>query len=495
MIKRKSGILLHPTSLPGTGGIGSFGEEARRFIDFLHAAGQSLWQILPLGPPGAGNSPYSCFSAFAGNPLLIDLDAIVAEGDLFSSETNDNLPAAYVDFHAVADFKLTLLRTAAERFFDTASTGRREEFWRFCDTSFWLHDYALYMALKLHFKGKPWNSWPDRLRTRSLDACEEFSALLGKEIGFQKYLQWQFSRQWHALKWYANERGILVVGDAPIFVALDSVDVWCNQHLFRLDEKGRPLVVAGVPPDYFSKTGQRWGNPLYDWNSLAVDNYGWWVARMKNDLALYDIVRIDHFRGFEACWEIPASEKTAVKGRWVKGPGVQFFEKIGAALGSLPIIAEDLGFITPEVEALRDRFALPGMKILQFAFDGGPLNAYLPHNHLPNSVVYTGTHDNDTTRGWFNTLGNESRQRVCGYLRATPEDIVEVMMLTALASVARYCIVPLQDLLGLDSSARMNVPGVAEGNWRWRLTPGVLTTVVSERLRDLSLMYNRISQQ
>ncbi len=495
MDKRKSGILLHPTSLPGTGGIGSFGEEARRFVDFLLSAGQSLWQILPLGPPGAGNSPYSCFSAFAGNPLLIDLNILAAEGDLLQTHAEPDPPAQYVDFHAVEELKMPLLRAAAERFFATAPIHRKEEFWSFCNNSFWLHDYALYMALKLHFRGKPWNIWPDGLRARNHEACEEFSAQLGKEIGFQKYLQWQFSRQWRALKCYANERGILVIGDAPIFVAMDSVDVWCNQHLFRLDEKGIPLVVAGVPPDYFSKTGQRWGNPLYDWQALASDNYGWWVARIKNDLSLYDIVRIDHFRGFEACWEIPATEKTAVKGEWVKGPGVHFFEKLKEALGYLPIIAEDLGIITHEVEALRDRFDLPGMKILQFAFDGGPLNAYLPHNHQPGCVVYTGTHDNDTTRGWFNSLDASKQQMVCAYLRSSPEDIVDVMIRAALGSVARYSIVPLQDVLELDSSARMNVPGVADGNWRWRLAPGALTPEIAERLRDYTVMYNRISQQ
>jgi len=492
---RSSGILLHPTSLPGPGGIGSLGGEARRFIDFLVEAGQSLWQILPLGPPGCGNSPYSCFSAFAGNPLLIDLDELVAQGDLEREEAYRPFPAGRIDFQAVSDFKMPLLRRAAERFFSGADRVRLHEFWGFCDSTFWLHDYALFMAAKGHFHGKAWNRWPEKLKRREPAACETYSDLLGSEIGAQKYLQWQFSRQWHVLRSYANSRGIRIIGDAPIFVAFDSADVWCNRHLFLLDAAGNPTVVAGVPPDYFSKTGQRWGNPLYDWDRMASDGYGWWVARVRNDLALYDIVRIDHFRGFEAYWEIPAAAKTAVRGRWVKGPGERFFHALRGQLGTLSIIAEDLGVITPEVEALRDGFGLPGMNILQFAFDGGPVNAYLPHNHHHNSVVYTGTHDNDTTRGWFDSLDREKQQHVCDYLRSTPEEIVTVFIRTLLGSVACYAIIPLQDLLQLDSSTRMNLPGVAEGNWGWRLAGGELTSTVAQELHSFTAMYNRLSQQ
>ena len=492
---RSSGILLHPTSLPGTGGIGTLGEEARRFVDFLADAGQSLWQILPLGPPGCGNSPYSCFSAFSGNPLLIDLDDLVSQGDLQHHELDRTFPVGRIDFNGVSDYKLPLLHRAAERFFAAGESPRLHDFWRFCDSTFWLHDYALFMAAKGHFKGQPWNRWPEKLKRRNPSACGEYETLLGKEIGAQKYMQWQFSQQWHGIRLHANSRGIRIIGDAPIFVALDSVDVWCNQHLFRLDGTGKPTVVAGVPPDYFSKTGQRWGNPLYDWALLAEDGYGWWVARVKNDLALYDLVRIDHFRGFEAYWEIPAAEKTAVKGRWIKGPGEEFFRTLRNQLGSLPIIAEDLGIITPAVEALRDSFELPGMKILQFAFDGGPVNAYLPHNHCRKAVVYTGTHDNDTTRGWFDSLTQEKQQQVCSYLRCTPEEIVDVFIRTALGSVADYSIVPLQDLLQLDNSARMNVPGVPDGNWGWRLDGGELTLEIARKLRTLTEMYNRLGQQ
>lgn len=492
---RCSGILLHPTSLPGPGGIGSLGAEARRFVDFLADAGQSLWQILPLGPPGCGNSPYSCFSAFAGNPLLIDLDDLIAHGDLSRDDLERDFPAGRVDFEGVSGYKLDLLHRAAERFFSVGETPRMHAFWQFCDSTFWLHDYALFMAAKGHYGGKAWNRWPERLKRRDPGACSECCRLLGSEVGAQKYMQWQFFRQWHGVRSYANSRGIRIIGDAPIFVAMDSADVWCNQQIFRLDAGGHPTVVAGVPPDYFSKSGQRWGNPLYDWGRLAEDDYGWWVARVRNDLSLYDMVRIDHFRGFEAYWEIPAHERTAVRGRWVKGPGEGLFHALRRQIGDLPIVAEDLGIITREVEMLRDGLALPGMKVLQFAFDGGPENAYLPHNHCRNAVVYSGTHDNDTTRGWFDSLGGEKQQRVCDYLRSTPEDVVDVFIRTALGSVADLAVIPVQDLLQLDGSARMNVPGVAEGNWGWRLEGGELTPELGQRLRVLTEMYNRLGQQ
>jgi len=492
---RRSGILLHPTSLPGNGGIGSLGEEALLFADFLHSAGQTIWQILPLGPPGSGNSPYSCFSAFAGNPLLLDLKQIVAEGDLDSAGL-ENFPAAErIDYPAVTAYKMPLLRRAAARFFSSADAARKKDFWHFCDATFWLHDYALYAALKTHFKGKGWNRWPEEIRMRDISSCNTYAELLGSEIGFQKYLQWQFSCQWQRVKRYANERGILIIGDAPIFVAHDSADVWCNQRIFNLDISGDPTAVAGVPPDYFSATGQRWGNPLYRWDILAADDYGWWVARVKSDLALYDILRIDHFRGFEAYWQIPAREKTAEKGRWEKGPGYALFEALKIGLGELPLIAEDLGVITPEVERLRDHCGFPGMKILQFAFDSGPDNAYLPHNHIPASVVYTGTHDNDTTVGWFESLENEQKERICDYLQADAALVPKALIRAVLASVAQFAIIPMQDILGLDSSGRMNIPGVADGNWGWRLLPGYAENAGGEQLQRLSALYNRNSQQ
>ncbi|MSM41530.1 MAG: 4-alpha-glucanotransferase [Geobacter sp.] len=490
-IQRKSGILLHPTSLPGHGGIGTFGGEARQFVDFLQAAGQVLWQVLPLGPPGYGNSPYSCYSAFAGNPLLIDLATVVSEGDLRNDEISPVVAEERIDFTGVAAYKLRLLRQAADRFFAGNDPRRTHSFWHFCDTSFWLHDYALFMALKDLFKGKCWNRWPKELVLRNRDECAEYSHRLGHEVGFHKYMQWQFHRQWKAVKQYANERNILIVGDTPIFVAYDSVDVWCNQHLFKLDSHRLPELVAGVPPDYFSKTGQRWGNPVYDWERLAADGFGWWIARLKNDLSLYDVVRLDHFRGFEAYWEIPAKEKTAIKGQWVKGPGEALFSSFQAAVGKLPFIAEDLGLITPEVLSLRDRFGLPGMKVLQFAFEGGARNGYLPHNYVPNCVVYTGTHDNDTTQGWFDTLNGEQQRRVCRYLRCTPEEVVWEMIRLALSSVAATAIIPLQDILGLSGSARMNTPGTVGENWRWRFSSHDLTADSAIRLRELTEFYAR----
>lgn len=492
---RRSGILLHPTSLPGDEGIGTFGAEARRFVDFLKEAGQSIWQILPLGQPGCGNSPYSCFSAFAGNPLLIDLAQLVTEGDLPAGELSPITWNDRIDFQAVVSSKDRLLTLAADRFLAAREDDRKREFWRFCDASFWLHDFALFMALKKHFSGDSWHLWPQKLRQRHCGALAEYGDLLGRDVGRQKYLQWQFFRQWQGLKHYTNERGILVVGDSPIFVAHDSADVWCNQHIFRLDESGAPAVVAGVPPDYFSATGQRWGNPLYDWSTLAADRYGWWVARISSDLELYDILRIDHFRGFESYWEIPATEETAVNGRWTKGPGNDFFATLSAVFPHLPIIAEDLGIITREVEQLRDRYAFPGMKILQFAFDSGADNGYLPHNHIRNCAVYTGTHDNDTTAGWFASLSGEQKDRVCTYLHCQPDRVVAEMKRSALASVAKYAIIPMQDILNLDGSARMNIPGVADGNWGWRLESDYPEKVAAEELKQLSALYYRNGQQ
>lgn len=493
--RRESGILLHPTSLPGSDGIGSLGAEAFRFVDFLAAAGQSLWQILPLGPPGCGNSPYSCYSAFAGNPLLIDLQQLVVDGHLPETAFATMPAGDRIDFPRVAVYKHDLLQKAAACFFSLPDHDGSKDFQQFCDATFWLDDYALFAALQGRFKAGSWNSWPEELRRRDQRACRQMAAELASEIDYQKYLQWQFSRQWGRVKRYAGQRGVRIIGDAPIFVAHDSADVWCNQHIFSLDEGGKPTVVAGVPPDYFSATGQRWGNPLYRWDALAADNYSWWRARVSNDLALYDILRIDHFRGFEAYWEIPAAETTAVKGRWVKGPGYALFEALRNNLGELPLIAEDLGMITPEVLDLRDRCGFPGMKILQFAFDSGPDNAYLPHNHIPESVIYTGTHDNDTTKGWFAGLSREQQQRICEYLPSAPERVVIDLIRAAFASVARLAIVPMQDILGLDSASRMNIPGVAENNWSWRLLPGYGEQAPLAELRKFSALYNRNGQQ
>jgi len=492
--ERKSGILLHPTSLPGPGGIGSFGPEARRFVDFLRDAGQSLWQILPLGPTSYGNSPYMCYSAFAGNPLLIDLERLVAEGDLKRTDLRDDLPADRVDYPKVEEYRSGVLCTAAAAFFAGGKSARMEEFWHFCDTTPWLHDFALFMALKSRYRdtAKDWTDWPPELAGRDAVALEEASLELGTAIGEQKYRQWQFFRQWREMRDYANKRGIGVFGDLPIFVAYDSADVWANPHLFHLDEKGRPSVVAGVPPDYFSKNGQLWGNPLYDWEEMAHHGFGWWIERVRASLNLYDLVRIDHFRGFAGYWEVRAGEKTARNGRWMPGPGAPLFEALQAALGGLPLVAEDLGVITPDVEALRDRFAFPGMKILQFAFGSDPGNPYLPHNHVCNSVVYTGTHDNDTTAGWFSALSAREKKTVLRYLASTGDDIVWDLNRTVIASVADTAILPLQDILGLPSDSRMNLPGTAGGNWCWRFRAGELTGKLAKKLREMTELYGRL---
>lgn len=493
--QRRSGILLHPTSLPGSQGIGTFGKEALEFIDLLVSSGQTLWQVLPLAPPGCGNSPYSAFSAFAGNPLLIDLRTLVSEGDLEKDDLLTFTGNDRVEFSTVEKHKYPLLRKAASRFFAVQDGERLHDFWYFCNSTFWLHDYALYGALKSHFGGAPWYDWPELIRSRDVVECSSFSASLGEEIGLQKYMQWQFYRQWQRVKSYANSSGVYIIGDAPIFVALDSADVWCNQHIFNLDENGLPRAVAGVPPDYFSKTGQRWGNPLYRWDVLAADGFGWWIARLKNDLTLYNILRIDHFRGFEACWEIPVEEETAINGKWVKGPGYGLFAALEGAIGILPLIAEDLGIITPEVEKLRDACGLPGMKVLHFAFEGGSGNAYLPHNHSFNSVAYSGTHDNDTTRGWFDSLEKSVAELVCEYLSTDADGVVSAMKRAVFASVAKFAILTMQDLLELPSSGRMNLPGVADGNWGWRLSADYAAKVDTVMLKRLSQLYNRNCQQ
>lgn len=490
-VGRRAGVLLHPTSLPGSGGIGTLGRELYRFLDFLSRAGFSLWQVLPLTPPAAGDSPYSAYSAFAGNPLLIDLEALIEEGDLPAGTPLGDFPSDQVDFAAVSLHKEQLLAAAAEHFFAQGHTPRLEAFWHFCDTTYWLHDYALYQALKRHHRGLAWTRWPAGVALRDPDACKQASAALGTAIGVQKYQQWQFWRQWQRVQSYAAERGIGIIGDLPIFVAHDSADVWCNRDLFLLDSHGRPTLVAGVPPDYFSSTGQLWGNPLYDWGAMSRDRYGWWIARIRQLLDQFDLVRIDHFRGFEASWQVPATARTAVKGVWVPGPGADFFKRVQDVFGRLPFIAEDLGVITPQVEALRDQFGLPGMKILQFAFDSDAANPYLPHNHVPNSVVYTGTHDNDTTYGWSESLSPAVRKLMADYLGMTGGTPAEDLIRTSLMSVAGIAILPMQDLLQLTSEARMNMPGTAHGNWGWRMQPDWETSNLVSGFEQLLIRYGR----
>ena len=489
---RTCGVLLHPTSLPGYGGIGSLGEEARRFVDLLATMGMSYWQMLPLAPPACGNSPYSAFSAFAGNPLLLDCDQLVREGDLPNGISRTSTNENRVDFDAVVKSKQGLLRQAAEFFFATGRTGRMEAFWEFCNSTPWLHDYALFMAIKQHFKGISWQSWPRDIALRTPEAYEQLSIELGPEIGVQKYVQWQFFRQWKTLRDYAALRRVKLIGDLPLFVAYDSADVWCNRDLFLLDTNGSPMNVAGVPPDYFSSTGQLWGNPLYNWTVLKQQGYGWWITRFHQLFSMFDTVRIDHFRGFEAAWHVPSGDKTAEGGAWVNGPGKDFFNVISAGLGKISIIAEDLGVITPAVEELRDHCGFPGMKILQFAFDSGPANPYLPHNHERNCVVYTGTHDNDTTQGWVNSLSAKQRRVVAEYIGCSEGQIVEGLLRTALMSVADTVIVPFQDLLGLATEARMNVPGTASGNWEWRFSWSMVPRSLGPSFHKMLARYGRL---
>ena len=491
-LRRHAGILLHPTSLPGSGGIGTLGNEALSFLSFAARAGCSVWQVLPLTPPAAGNSPYSAYSVFAGNPLLIDLHQLVSSGHLAEDELAESFPVSSVDYKQLTSWKLALLSQAANRFFRSASPQHLEEFWHFCDTTYWLHDYALFQSLKTHYKQRPWIKWPRDLVQRCPQALEAASSQLGNEIGVQKYQQWQFYKQWQQIKDYARQNDIEIIGDLPIFVAHDSADVWCNQSLFLLDQHGKPTEVAGVPPDYFSSTGQLWGNPLYNWQKMSEDGYAWWMSRLKAATELYDLIRIDHFRGFEAAWHVPAEAKSAIHGYWQKGPGASFFEAAQRHLGSLPFIAEDLGIITPEVEHLRDQFQLPGMKILQFAFGSDASNPYLPHNHTQNSIVYTGTHDNDTSRGWFQTLPQETITTICQYMGATQsEQPVYDLIRAAYMSVSRYAIIPLQDLLNLGTEARMNRPGEAFGNWEWRFSSDLLTDNIARQFRIMAERYGR----
>ncbi|MDX1665223.1 MAG: 4-alpha-glucanotransferase [Candidatus Promineifilaceae bacterium] len=494
---RAAGVLLHPTSFPSPYGIGDLGQAAYDFVDFLHNARQSLWQVLPLGPTGYGDSPYQSFSAFAGNPLLISPDRLVEEGYLPPSAVAEvpDFPRQRVDFGPVITYKQALLAQAFAHFKAAGTEAQREALAAFKEREkSWLDDFAFFMALKQQFvehEGGVWNTWPEEIARRTPEGMKRWREKLSEEIAYHKFLQFLFFEQWLALKRYANERRILIIGDVPIFIAFDSADVWANPHLFYLEDDGSPSVVAGVPPDYFSETGQRWGNPLYRWQRMADNNYAWWGRRMQAVFQQVDVVRIDHFRGFEAYWEIPASEPTAVTGQWVEGPGAPFFKALRDRLGDLPIIAEDLGIITPEVEALRDRFDFPGMKLLQFAFGGDRTSEFLPHNFAPNSVVYTGTHDNDTTWGWYRSASRSEQDHVRRYLARSGDDIVWDLIRLALSSVSVYAVIPLQDLMDLGTEARMNYPGRESGNWQWRYTRPMLTNIIAYRLRELTELYGR----
>lgn len=499
MKERSSGVLLHPTSLPGPFGIGDLGDEARIFLDWLETAGQRFWQVLPLGPTGHGNSPYNAVSAFAGNPLLISPHRLVAEGLLDASilAGAPDFSAGYVRFAEVREWKRSVLRASWERFKLQGSTEQKAALESFSDSSeqaFWLEDWCLFAALKMHHDDSSWRSWPSPVRLREPEAIEQARVSLEPEISFQRYLQYLFWHQWSELKAEANARGIQIFGDVPIYVALDSAEVWSRPELFELDAEGRPLKVAGVPPDYFSATGQLWGNPIYRWDRLAEHDYGWWVERLRNNLRQVDLLRLDHFRGFAGYWEVDAEESTAINGEWVAGPGQAFFDAVRRALGELPLVAEDLGVITPDVVELRDDNDLPGMKVLQFGFFEMDSD-HLPHHVTPETVYYTGTHDNDTVDGWFAGLDPASRNNVLDYLGTDGSEIHLQMIRGICRSTAWLTIVPAQDLLGFDGRSRMNTPGVGTDNWEWRLRDGQLDAPLAAWLRRICALTGRLPDE
>lgn len=496
---RTSGILLHPTSLPGPFGIGDLGPSAYRFIDFLAAAGQGLWQMLPLGPTGYGESPYQCTSAFAGNPLLISPELLLEAGWVEREDLRaPKFTRDQVDFGAVIGWKRLLLAHAVRGFHERASDEDRADYQRFLDAhADWLGDFALYHALKAHHGHRPWTEWRVEFARRDPVALARWSKVHAGELETQQLTQYFFFKQWAALRAYANSVGVRLIGDMPIFVAHDSSEVWTNRDWFQLDEAGQPTVIAGVPPDYFSATGQRWGNPLYDWPKVAEDGYRFWIQRLRRVLELVDLVRIDHFRGFAGYWEIPAHEETAVNGRWVQGPGMGLFDALREALGDgLPLIAEDLGVITEDVEALRDQLDLPGMAILQFGFEdfeaGFGRSSFLPHNHRRSLAVYTGTHDNNTLLGWWALRDEETRHQAMRYLNSDGSEIHWDLIRCALGSVAALALFPMQDVLGLGAEACMNRPGTSSGNWLWRYREERVTDAAAERLRLLSRLYGRV---
>ncbi len=484
---RSSGILLHPTSLPGPNGIGDLGPSAYRWIDTLAEMGCGYWQLLPLGPTGYGDSPYQCFSSFAGNTFLISPELLVGRGLIDEPTDRPAFPDDRVDFGPTIDWKLKVVDRAYDTFIRTSPAAYVADFDQFIEANgTWLHDYALFIAIKALHDGRPFWQWAPELRDRHPAALARVRTDEADEIRRIAFGQFLFFQQWNELHTYANRKGVAIIGDLPIFVAADSADVWANRDLFELDEAGSPTLVAGVPPDYFSPTGQLWGNPQYRWDRHSSDGFQWWLERLGATLGLVDLVRIDHFRAFADYWEIPADAPTAETGRWVAGPGSRFFEAVGDRYGDLPIIAEDLGEISPAVFALRDQFGLPGMKILQFAFDGDSSNPFLPHNYPANCVVYTGTHDNDTTRGWWDSSDDLTRHHARIYLETDGVDISWDLIAAAWHSSAALAIAPIQDLLSLDGDSRMNVPGEPSGNWRWRMAADAISDDIVARTRDLN---------
>jgi len=511
--KRSSGILLHPVSLPSSFGIGDFGPEAYKFVDFLVKTKQSFWQLLPLGPTGYGNCPYSSSSAFAGNPMLISPEFLFREGFLDREDIED--PPVFsedrVEYEKVIEFKTRLLKISFSRFKENVSKKQEDEFNAFCEkNNFWLHDFAVFMSVKEYYadeakrqgvknERESWSDWEEELVKRYPKALEEVCERFKEEILYHKYLQHQFFKQWFDLKVYSNKNDVLLIGDIPIFVTYDSADVWQNQEIFQLDERRKPTSVAGVPPDYFSEIGQLWGNPLYNWDRLLERNFDWWIDRFRMNLSMVDIIRVDHFRGFESYWAVPAGSENAINGRWQEAYGDELFDVCQRTFDYLPVIAEDLGVITPEVEYLRDKYNFPGMKILQFSFADNMSNPFLPHNYRNrNCLTYTGTHDNDTTLGWFrNSSTRDERDFAIDYLnrvgiRATgDENITWSLMTLGAMSDANMVIYPLQDVLNLDSDARMNIPSTTDGNWEWRFKYEMLTDEIAKDLRDLTVYNNR----
>jgi len=495
MNTRASGILLHPTSLPGKYGIGTLGKAAYEFIDFLEQSKQQYWQILPLGPTGYADSPYQCFSAHAGNPNLIDLDLLVEDGLLEASDLDDFplLGEDSVQFDAVQQARKPLLEKAYQTFTAHARETDKLKFRNFQKEHYaWLNDFAMYTAIKANMNMKPWLMWEQPLRDRDADALKQQQEMLSEEINYHKFVQCLFSQQWGKVKAYAHRKKISIIGDIPLYIALDSADAWANTDIFEFDKSRRPVRVGGVPPDYFSKTGQLWGNPLFRWKEEKEKVYAWWKERISSNLHLYDFIRIDHFRGFAAYWAVPYGEKTAVNGQWIEGPGKDFFDAMEAHFGKLPIIAEDLGVITPDVVELRDGFSLPGMKILEFAFDSAEENEYIPYTYSKNCIVYTGTHDNDTVRGWCNAASEADRKFLLDYVNTSGDDIHWDLIRLAWGSVANTAIVPMQDLLGLGSEARMNIPGTTSGNWIWRMKAIDLTSELAEKLAKITMTYGRV---
>ncbi len=527
-LQRSSGILAHITSFPSKYGIGDLGHETFNFIDFLHNSNQKLWQVLPLVTTSYGDSPYQSFSTFAGNHLLISLDSLVDENYL-SHDDLINIPhfdENKIDYGKVIGFKMPLFKKAFENFKLNCSNEQNKNFEKFCSTNkSWLDDFSLFISLKFHFinerdqqfepdalktfrnsnknllteqqiltffYGATWNSWPTDISLFKPSAVSKWSKLLADDIQFYKFLQYEYFRQWNKVKVYANNKNISIIGDIPIFVAMDSCDVWANKHLFQLDKNGNPTSVAGVPPDYFSSTGQLWGNPLFDWKACEKENFNWWVTRVHESTKIYDIIRIDHFRAFDTYWAIPYGEKTAIKGKWIKAPGYKLFATLKKQLGDLPIIAEDLGDLNLDVAKLRDDLGFPGMKILQFAFDDDEENDYLPHNiENTNCVIYTGTHDNDTTRGWFNNSTEKNRDHFRRYMNVNGHDPAYDLIRLCFSSVAKYSIIPIQDLMRLDSNCRMNTPGVPSGNWAFRFTSDMLTKEIEHYLTYLTKLFHR----